>query len=140
MSIFNNLDYYLGLIYDAATKSIRFSPSSTAPTPGDIGSYTQLDEVLQEIYDPTTQSLRINISGGDTLKQKNQKIVCDGSLSYELDFLPRGELAVTEKGGGRVDPDDVGGIAVQVIADKPYIVFGVSAPPAGITIFVDYIY
>lgn len=135
---FKNLDFYLKLIYDANTKAIRFIPV-TSIDEDDIGDVATLDEVLSKIYDPSTNALRISITGGDNLKQANDKIISTGALAYPISFLPRGSVAVTEKGGSRVDPDDIGGITITEVAGVVYVNFG-SAPPIGQTLFIDYIY
>ena len=139
MDFFKNLDYYLKLVYNAVANGIRLTPTATAPTVEDIGESARLDEILEKIYDPSTNAFRVNITGGDLLNQKNQKIVSTGATQYPLAYTPRGTVAVTEKGGSRVDPDDVGGITVVMIAGIPNLTFGI-APPVGVILFADYIY
>lgn len=134
------LDYFLKLIYDPEKGAVTFTPiADDLPSSIDIGSVASLDEVLTAIFDPDSVGLRIKLSGGDALSLKSEKILTIvATTDYPISNFPRGDVMVAVKGGGRLDPDDVGGWTVIDVAGVPTLSFG-TAPPAGKILFIDYI-
>lgn len=138
MDFLKRLDFYLKLIYNAATQQIRFT-TTPAPSAHDIGDYANLDEVLLQIYDPSSQSFRLMLNGGMVLEMETDEIVgVLGQTDYALSAMPKGKVFITPKGGGRISYSDVGGITIVDVAGTPTIQFG-TAPTAGQTIFIDYL-
>jgi len=138
--MFGNLDKFLLLTYDPGTGAIVFSPvNEDLPAPEDVGVVVNLDEILGKIYDPSVGAFRVKLAGGSALNLETDEILTVAlQTDYALTAFPRGKVTITVKGGGRLSYSDVGGVTIADVAGTPTIQFG-TAPPAGKTLFIDYI-